>query len=103
MEKRKDLDLDDEPEDGMLPDMPAASPMGKAARKILGIRDEIENVNKDLDEKIKAAKKSLIELMRKDGKESIVVDGNLFTAIHKEASDEIRIKTKKTRKEKDND
>lgn len=87
-----------------LPEVAAAaptSPIGKAARALLAIRDEIEDTNEVLEKKHAAAKKKLLELLTVEGKEAVTVDGTLFRHIHKDASEEIRILVKKNKKKKD--
>lgn len=86
-----------------LPNMPAQSPIGKAARNLMAVRDEIEEVNEALDKKHAAAKKKLLDLMVAENKDAIVVDGITFRRVHKDASDEVRILQKKGRKAKDED
>lgn len=76
------------------------SPLGKAARQLMAVRDEIEEVNEALEKKHQATSKKLLELMTEEGKEAIVVDGLTFRKVHKDASDEIRVLAKKSKKKK---
>lgn len=84
-----------------LPNMPPSSPIGKAARALLAIRDEIDETFERLEEKHDNAKKKLLELMAGDNRDAIVVDGVTFRHVHKDAYDEIRVLVKKGKKEKD--
>jgi hypothetical protein len=81
-----------------LPNMPPESALGKAAKKLIAIRDKIATVNEELDKDHSEAKDELLTLMDKEKKEDIVVDGLTFRKVHKEASDEIRVLQKKSRK-----
>ena len=94
------LEAEAQPE---LPDMPAASPMGRAARALLSIRDKIEQVNEDMEKAEKDAKLKLRDLMDEAGKEVIVVDGITFRKVHKSASDDIRVLSKKSKRRKAKD
>jgi len=90
--------------DEEFPEMVAVTTaIGKAARNIINIEDEIENDTKVLEEKLVVAKADFIKLMKDDGKESIVVDGKLFTVVHREAVDLVRIKDKKSKRAKKED
>ena len=89
------------PEQMDLPGVESASPMGKAAKKILSIRDEIDEVNEALDTKHANAKKALLELMESNGRDAIVVDGVTFRRVRTEAHEDIKIFKKKGRKEKE--
>lgn len=83
-----------------LPNMPPASPVGKAARALMAIRDEIDETTEALSLKEKSAKEKLLAALEELGKDAVIVDGVTFRKIHKDASDEIRVLVKK-RKKKD--
>lgn len=99
MAKRKDLDLDDEPE--LINTEEVTSALGKQGRKILRLHDELINTTETLHEKIKAAKKEMVELMLKEDKKSIVIDGHIFSHRHKEAVDDVAIRKKAKKKDEE--
>ena len=83
-----------------LENMPPASPIGRAARALMAVRDEIAEMDEQMDKKHKAAKIKLLDLMTQEAKEAICVDGVTFRKVHVDASDEIRVIPKKVRKQK---
>ena len=85
-----------------LPNMPPASPVGKAARALMAIRDEIDETNESLAIKEKNCKEKLLAALDELGKDAVIVAGTTFRKIHKDASDEIRVLVKK-RKKKDHE
>jgi len=100
MAKKKAVVVEEQLE---LENMPESSPIGKACKKILAIKDEIVNANEALQTKLKDAKTKLIEMMKDEGKKKIVVDGQIFTMRHKEAFDDIAIKPKKKSKKQNSE
>ena len=88
---------EDQPE---LPNMPPASPVGKAARALMAIRDEIDETIEALTIKEKNCKEKLLSALDELGKDAVIVDGTTFRKVHKDATDEIRVLVKK-RKKKD--
>jgi len=83
--------------------MPAASPIAKAAKKYIRICDEIAQVTDELNVKKGEAKKVVLDLMKEEGKRAVIVDGAQFTAVHKDAVDELRVIRKKNSKKIEND
>lgn len=83
--------------------MPPASPIGKAARSFQKVCDEIAEVTTALDAKKKEAKAKLLDLMAGEGREAVVVDGITYRKVHKEASDDLRVYSKKKSKQIQND
>ena len=84
-----------------LPSISSSSPMGKAARQLMAVRDEIDETIESLDKRHNMAKEKLLDLMTQEGKDAIVVDGMTFRKVHKDASDEIRVLSKKRKKKKE--
>lgn len=96
--KRRLNDLGEQPEfDGM----PEESDLGKAARKVLRIEDKIDNVNEKLELELKEARSEVVEMMRKEGKREINVDGYKFWITEKPAATELKHKHSARRKKKE--
>lgn len=84
-----------EEQQGELPEMPPSSPVGKAARAYLKVKDEMDAAIEDYKSKKGTAVAKLIEEMKKIEKDSITVDGFTFVHEHIEEQDKIKVKKPK--------
>lgn len=92
---KSDYPEDNQEEQLDLPEMPPASPVGKAARAYMAACDALTGAVGKLKEKKGLAKQALISELAKISKTSVVVDGYTFTAVHIEEQDDIKIKKPK--------
>lgn len=80
--------------------MPAQSPIGKAARAFLKVCDEIDDAQEALKQKKEAAKKKVLDLMAQENREAVRVDRKVFRKVHISESDELRVYGAKKEKKK---
>lgn len=82
----------DTADQGELNGIPASSPLGKAAREYLAIKNETKEVIEAQREKLGKAHEALTIKMKEAGRDSITVDGYRYERQTIEAHDEIKIK-----------
>lgn len=79
---------------GELPEMPPSSPIGKAGRAYLKIKLEKDKFLDEIKGRMGKASDNLIETMKGEKKESVMVDGYQLSYRHEE-NDKIAVKAPK--------